>query len=144
MRFIIQISFILNFALPAGADEETQITWASTLEEAHPCIVESEPNFRRAISCYEPIMSLCISASVAEYKPCLENSVRELRGLLPSYNSHSLAEKISAQYDPLHCHEFENDSNLPDTEFILQCEFTALATQVTAGHIASIWGEIPD
>lgn len=79
----------------------------------------------------------------AEYKSCLEDAVYELERLLPLYNSHERAEEISMQYDPARCHEFAIiEHDLPRDEFLLQCQFTALATQVTAGHIASIWGEL--
>jgi len=77
------------------------------------------------------------------HKSCLEDAVDELERLLPLYNSHEWAEEISMQYDPARCREFEFiEHGLPRNELLLQCQFTALWTQVTAGHIASIWGEL--
>lgn len=123
------------------AQSSEPVTWASILESTQDCVARSEPDFERAISCYDVALGHCMEK--VEYKSCLEDAVNELERLLPLYNAHERAEEISMQFDPARCHEFAIiEHDLPREEFLLQCKFTALATQVTAGHIASIWGQL--
>ena len=138
-------AIILGVAVcPAFAEDNKPISWVAALESAEDCIEQSKPDFERAIACYEHAIASCVvSVPTDEYKLCLERSVEELTGLLPLYNSHTHAEAIALQYDPDRCEKFDNPvDNLPEEELLMQCKFIALLTQITAGHVASIWGEL--
>jgi hypothetical protein len=130
-------------AAPSFAQDPEPFNWAAALESTRDCIARSEPDFERAISCYDGVLDHCINRA-SEYRPCLENAVHEFEQILPLYSSHELAEEIAMQYDPDRCFEFDMTGlDLPRDELSLQCQFTALGTQITAGHIASIWGGLP-
>lgn len=125
------------------AQSSEPVTWTGVLESASTsdCVAQSEPDLKRAISCYEVALGGCMD--ITDHKSCLEDAIDELKRLLPLYNSHEQAKEIAMQYDPARCHEFEIvEQDLSKGEFLLQCQFTALVTQVTAGHVALIWGEL--
>lgn len=123
------------------AQEPRHVTWTEELARASDCVAQSEPDFERAVSCYEGAIGYCVGKKI--YRQCLKDSAGELRRLLPLYNSHKHATEIALQYDPSRCVEFQElEHDLPEEEFLLQCQFTALLTQVIAGHVASVWGEL--
>ena len=125
------------------AQSSEPVTWTGVLQSTSTidCVAQSEPELERAISCYEAALVSC--SDLTDHKSCLEDAVDELKRLLPLYNLHEQVKAIAMQYDPARCHEFEIvEHELPEAEFLLQCQFTALMTQVTAGHVASIWEEL--
>ncbi|WP_299151654.1 hypothetical protein [uncultured Tateyamaria sp.] len=142
LMVVVQFGVLASSALADGIDPAL---WRKTLNKAQHCVEQSKPDFRKADQCYEEAIEFCaIQVFDDYYEPCLEQSVKELKLLLPLYNSHRQAEAIARQYDPKRCEQFKNETQgQSDYQFFLQCEYVALVTQVTAGHIASVWGEIP-
>jgi hypothetical protein len=135
----------LGFAgSPSLAQSSDLTTVIDNLDNARECVLRSEPDFERAISCYQDHMLTmldCFEASDA--KTCLESLVVQLRQLQPVFNTHERAQEIALLYDASRCHGVRADENgLPKDVLFLQCQFIALSTQVTAGHVASIWGEL--
>lgn len=130
---------------PSIAQDINFSTWIEHLEEARECVAQSEPDFERAIWCYEAALETeffnCVKKT--DPKPCLEDTIGELRKLLPLYNSHKWAQEAALQYDPSRCHGLiAEEGGLPKDVSFLYCQFTALSTQVTLGHVVSIWGEL--
>ena len=144
MRSAIVLLLLGVLTTSALADDIGPGFWTETLTNAEHCVEQSTPDFEKAMACYEEALVACLLVPTDEHKLCLEVSVKELRDLLPMYNSHRQAEAIAQKYDPKRCEALSDPAEgLQTDEFLLQCELTSLATQVTAGHIASIWGEIP-
>ena len=120
MRSQIVIMLHVVFSSSAFADDFDPALWTNTLREAGHCLEQSKPDFERAVGCYEMAIASCVSVPSDEYKLCLEVSVKELKSLLPLYNSHRQAEEISLQYDPKRCKQFgkQKQHNQPTDEFL--------------------------
>ncbi|MEL6196964.1 MAG: hypothetical protein AAFT19_03870 [Pseudomonadota bacterium] len=129
---------------PVYADNSSPVSWVTALEGARHCVKESKPDLERAVACYEEAMSSCLVVPEDEHKSCLEMSVQELEYLLPRYKSYFQGEASELQYSPKRCeYIYDQGINLPKDEFLVQCKFTLLVARITAGHIASLWGEFP-
>lgn len=142
--FLRALAVLLCLHAISQANAETHGTpsWKAGLSDAETCILQSKPDARRAFECYDLKALACVSAD--GFKSCLQGRIEELVVLLPLYNKHENAVEIASQYDPARCEGLAAQApDLPQDQVILQCRFTALMTQVTAGHIASIWGEFP-
>lgn len=139
------LALLLSFAAhSATADGATSTTWTTTLQDAEACVAQSEPDVARAIDCYSASIGDCVGKPGDQFLGCLRRNIDELYDLLSLYTSHSQAKDIAARYDPARCPGMYDETlGLAQDEFVALCEFTALSTQVTAGHIASIWGAFP-
>ncbi|MEM1152293.1 MAG: hypothetical protein AAGI03_17400 [Pseudomonadota bacterium] len=143
MRSVVLLGSFLG---PANADETGAIRWTTALEEATPCVAESEPDTKRAISCYEPAITACVSKRFDQYQACLEDAVKELRILFETYNLRDLDPELAAQNAPERCRTFVDESKpagMSDAEFLALCEFTALIRQVFTAHMHSVWNGTP-
>jgi hypothetical protein len=130
--------------ISAKAEETPAISWTSTLKNVRGCVAESKPDMRRAVDCYKETIAACVSRPSDDYQACLEDAVTELMVLFETYNLRNLDPELAAQNSPERCQDFVEEntpSELPEDEFLLQCEFTALSRQVVAAHIESVWGE---
>ena len=128
--------------IPVLAEGSDQWSWEAELEKAAPCISESKPDLNRALECYDLDVMFC--GSTEDRKTCSHNGIHELASLLPRYNKHKLGQALGMVWDPAKCEgSYGPEISQTKEDFLLLCRLTALLNQVTAGHIASIWGEFP-
>ncbi|WP_289044023.1 hypothetical protein [uncultured Aliiroseovarius sp.] len=123
----------------AFAGDLVPTSWRTAFDHAGQCVDQSHPNLQRAVECHEEILGICIDTQLVSYEQCFQEAVAILALLAKEYGTHAKAEQIASQYDPKKCDELGFDS-----EGLLQCQFTVYGTQAIFGHIASIWGELPD
>jgi len=127
---------VYNVAL---ADEPVSPSWKVELNTAGECTAQSYPNLERAVACHEELLAKCMETKKDDFEPCMREAVEIWAVLAKTYADHEEFEAIALQYDPNRCDELNGGS-----EQLLQCQFTGYTTQAIFGHIASIWGELPD
>ena len=129
--------FLIVLACPSVlfSGEYYPTEWQQALNSAARCTEEVFPDLNEALACHEELITICLGDDAFMQDVCLENAVKNFSDMADELSAHADFDRIAKQYDPQKCKDEKTE---------MLCLFVAYGNQAVFGHIAHVWGELPE